>query len=167
MNGCQRHLPPRNYRGSMILRAVAISLLLTCTASAEPVRVNDISVVDGDTIDYRGERYRMIGYDTPEIQTPKRIVGPDEKAVATIAKERFIELLHSGPLDLKEVRCSCPKSTIGTRWCNGGRKCGLLTLSGKNIGDALIAEELALPYICKSRCPPMPDWPHIIKSYNK
>ncbi len=61
------------------------SLLLTFTASAEPVSVDDISVVDGDTIDYRGERYRMIGYDTPEIQTPRRLVGPDEKALATIA----------------------------------------------------------------------------------
>lgn len=110
----------------------------------------------------------MIGYDTPEIKTRRRVVGADEKAVATIAMERFIELLHSGPLDLKEVRCSCPEKTIGTRWCNGGRKCGLLTLNGKNIGDTLIAEELALPYVCgKSKCPPMPDWPRVIENNNK
>lgn len=150
------------------IRIIALSILLTLTASAEPVSVNDISVVDGDTIDYRGERYRMIGYDTPEIKTRRRVVGPDEKAVATIAKERFAALLRSGPLDLKEVRCSCPESAIGTRWCNGGRKCGLLTLNGKNVGDALIAEELALPYVCgKSKCPPMPDWPRVIESYNR
>lgn len=154
--------------GSVIRRLVVLSLLLTFTASAEPVSVNDISVVDGDTIDYRGERYRMIGYDTPEIATRRRVVGPDEKALASIAKERFIELLHSGPLDLMEVRCSCSKSAIGTLWCNGGRKCGLLTLNGKNIGATLIAEELALPYVCgKSKCPPMPDWPHVIENYNK
>jgi endonuclease YncB( thermonuclease family) len=132
----------------MIFRILALSLALTFAASAEPVNVNDISVVDGDTIYYHGERYRMIGYDTPEIQTPRRIVGPDEKALATIAKERFVELLHSGPLDLAEVRCSCPESKIGTEQCNNGRKCGLLTVNGQNIGEILIGEELAMPFVC-------------------
>jgi hypothetical protein len=56
----------------------------------------------------------MIGYDTPEVVTPGRRVGPDERAVATIAKERFVELLGSGSLDLTEVRCSC--STKIARW---------------------------------------------------
>jgi endonuclease YncB( thermonuclease family) len=152
----------------LIIRIIAMSLLLTFAASAEPVSVNDISVVDGDTIDYHGERYRMIGYDTPEISTPRRKVSADEKALATLAKERFVELLKSGPLDLTEVRCSCSESKIGTKQCNNGRKCGLLTLNGKNIGDILIAEELAMPFVCgKSRCPRMPDWPRIIEGYSK
>jgi endonuclease YncB( thermonuclease family) len=56
----------------------------------------DVTVVDGDTVDAHGQRYRMIGYDTPEVVTPRRRVGPDERAVATIAKERFVELLGSG-----------------------------------------------------------------------
>lgn len=153
---------------SLILKIIAVSLLLTFTASAEPVSADDISVVDGDTIDYRGERYRLIGYDTPEISTPRRKVSADEKAVATIAKERFSQLLKSGPLDLTEVRCSCPESKIGTKQCNNGRKCGLLTLNGKNIGDALITEELAMPFVCgKSKCPRMPDWRRIIEGYGK
>lgn len=106
----------------------------------------------------------MIGYDTPEISTPRRKVSADEKAVATIAKERFAELLKSGPLDLTEVRCSCAESKIGTKQCNNGRKCGLLTLNGKNIGEILIAEELAMPFVCDwSRCPHMPDWPQILR----
>jgi hypothetical protein len=80
----------------------------------------------------------------------------------------FVELLKSGALDLTEVRCSCSESKIGTKQCNYGRKCGLLTVNDKNIGDILIAEELAMPFVCsKSKCPRMPDWPRIIENYNK
>ena len=97
----------------------------------------------------------MIGYDTPEVVTPALArVGPDERAVATIAKERFVELLGSGPLDLTEVRCSCSTKKLRDRTCNHHRKCAVLSLNGKNIGDTLIAEELAVPYVCAAtRCP--------------
>jgi hypothetical protein len=92
-------------------------------------------------------------------------VSADERALATIASERLTELLRSGALDLTEVRCSCPVSKIGTKQCNIGRKCGVLTLDGRNIGATLIAEELAVPYKCrKTNCPRMPDWPRIIDS---
>jgi endonuclease YncB( thermonuclease family) len=121
-----------------------------------------------DTIDAHGERYRMIGYDTPEVVTPRRRVGPDERAVATIAKERFVELLNSGPLDLTEVRCSCSAKKLRDGTCNYHRKCAVLSLNGKNIGDTLIAEELAVRYVCSAtRCPRMPDWPSILERQMK
>jgi len=146
------------------LACVAI-FLSGVSLRAEPLSVDAVAVVDGDTIDVGPHRYRLVGFDTPEINTPRRMVYADEKALATIAKERFIELLHSGPLDLTEVACSCPASTIGTKNCNHGRKCGILTLNGKNIGETLIAEELAVPYVCRrTSCPRMPDWPKIIGS---
>jgi hypothetical protein len=65
-------------------------------------------------------------------------VGPDERAVATIAKERFVELLGSGSLDLTEVRCSCSTKKLRDGTCNHHRKCAILSLNGKNIGDTLI-----------------------------
>lgn len=146
--------------------AVFVALLPAVSLQAEPISVDAIAVVDGDTIDVGPHRYRMVGYDTPEINTRRRKVTADERAVATVAKERFAELLRSGPLDLTEVACSCPASTIGTDRCNNGRKCGLLLLNGKNIGKTLIAEELAVPYVCgKTTCPRMPDWPRIIESH--
>jgi endonuclease YncB( thermonuclease family) len=159
--------PAANRGRGMRLFALAFAAILLSVLSlrAEPVSVDAIAVVDGDTIDVGPTRYRMIGYHTPEIKTPRRKVSADEKALATIAKERFIELLHSGPLDLTEVRCSCPADTIGTKLCNGGRKCGILTVNGKNIGDTLIAEELAVPYVCReTSCPRMPKWTKIIES---
>ncbi|MCP3392055.1 hypothetical protein NLM27_25010 [Bradyrhizobium sp. CCGB12] len=51
------------------------------------------------------DRNRMVGYDTPEVRTLRRKVSADEQALPTIAKERFAELLRSGPLDLTEVAC--------------------------------------------------------------
>jgi endonuclease YncB( thermonuclease family) len=141
------------------------SILAAPNLRAAPISAEAITVVDGDTIDLGPQRYRLVGYDTPEIKTPRRRVSAGEKTLATIAKERFIELLHSGTLDLTEVGCSCPASTIGTAKCNYGRKCGMLLLNGKNIGETLIAEELAAPFVCrKTSCPRMPDWPAIIES---
>ncbi|EGP07321.1 SNase-like nuclease [Bradyrhizobiaceae bacterium SG-6C] len=151
----------------MFVRSVLLLLMLASTAWAEPVSVNDIRVKDGDTIYYKDVEYRMVGYDTPEIQTRRRKVGPDERAVASIATERFAELLKSGPLDLTEVECACSAKARREGTCNYGRKCGLLTLNGKNIGDTLIAEELAVPFRCSlSRCEKMPDWPKIIEGWN-
>jgi endonuclease YncB( thermonuclease family) len=143
---------------------IALILLLPPVVQAEPVSVDAITVIDGDTIRIGSDVYRMIGYDTPEVSTPRRKVSPDEKALATEAKKRFNELLNSGPLDLTEVPCSCPASIAGTKKCNHGRKCAILNLNGRNIGDTLIAEELAMPFVCgETRCPKMPDWPKIIE----
>jgi endonuclease YncB( thermonuclease family) len=145
-----------------------IFLTLTYSARADPISVNEIAVVDGDTIDAHGQRYRMVGYDTPEVSTPRRKVGPDERAVAIIAKERFVELLNTGPLDLTEVPCSCSAAKIREGACNHGRKCAILSLNGKNIGETLIVEELAMPFVCSAtRCPRMPNWPLILENQMK
>jgi hypothetical protein len=139
-------------------------MTITWGAFAEAITANDITVVDGDTIDARGQRFRMIGYDTPEVATPRRKVGPDERAAAKIAKERFTELLKGGSLDLTEVPCSCSAAKLRNDKCNHGRKCAVLSLDGKNIGDILIAEELAVSYVCSpTKCPPMPNWPRTLE----
>src|SRR3954468_6636247 len=104
----KRHRPPTGLPSEsglqpgapMLFRLVALWFLLAFPAHAEPINANDISVVDGDTIDVQGSRYRMVGYDTPEISTPRRKVSPGEMSLAVIAKERFSELLRSGSLDL-------------------------------------------------------------------
>ncbi|MHC2284007.1 endonuclease YncB(thermonuclease family) [Bradyrhizobium diazoefficiens] len=149
----------------------ALALMLAfCSGSlrAEPITAAEIAVVDGDTIDAHGQRYRMIGYDTPEVATPRRKVGADERAVAMLAKERLGELLHAGALDLTEVPCSCSKSALNKGTCNHGRKCAVLTLDGKNVGATLISEELAVPYVCSAtRCPRMPNWERILEQQMK
>lgn len=131
--------------------AAVLALLGTSQVRAEPIGVDIIAVVDGDTIDVGPQqpllRCRLVGFDTPEIRTPRRRGAADEKALANLAKQRLIELLHSGPVDLTEVACSCPAATIGARRCNASRKCGILTVNGTNVGATLIAEELAVPFV--------------------
>ncbi|MGC0325014.1 endonuclease YncB(thermonuclease family) [Bradyrhizobium sp. USDA 326] len=152
------------------LMTVLVLMLAFCSGSlrAEPITAAEIAVVDGDTIDAHGQRYRMIGYDTPEVATPRRKVRADERAVALLAKERLGELLHAGTLDLTEVPCSCSKSALINGTCNHRRKCAILSLDGNNIGATLIAEELAVPYVCSAnRCPRMPNWKRILEQQMK
>jgi endonuclease YncB( thermonuclease family) len=147
-------------RWLLILLSLSAATVLRC----EPINPNEIGVVDGDTIDARGSRYRMLGYDTPEIRSRWRRVSPEEKALGERATARLKELLRSGPLDLTEKPCSCPTDAVGTSKCNYSRKCGLLTLDGQNVGDRLIKEGLAVPFICNpTRCPRMPKWDKIIR----
>src|SRR5262245_16136566 len=75
------------------------------------------------------------------------------------ASARLIELLDSGAIDLTEVRCSCTQRAIDKGTCNRGRRCGRLTVNGKDVGDTLIAEGLAVPYHCRAtKCPPQQTW---------
>jgi endonuclease YncB( thermonuclease family) len=138
-------------------------------AGADPIQSSEIRVVDGDTIKARGATYHMIGYDAPETASRWRKVGPDEKALGRLATERFRDLISdAGSLDLREVPCSRPRAKLENGTCNHGRKCGILLRDGKNIGESLIAEELAVPFVCsETRCPKMPHWPGIIERWSK
>ena len=112
-----------------------------------------------DTIDVGPDRYRLVGFDTPEINTPHRKVGPEERALGLKAAARLRQIIASGRLDLEEVRCSCTDQKIADGTCNNGRKCGLLTVDGENVGAALIREGLAKSFVCwPTRCPKMPSW---------
>jgi endonuclease YncB( thermonuclease family) len=151
-------------RGQMIVRAILILFAFVSVAWAAPISRNDIHVKDGDTIYYRDVEYRMIGYGSPETKrVPWRTVSKDEMALGEISKARLEELLKSGPVDLTEVQCSCPAKKIENGTCNHHRLCGILSVNGENVGKSLIAEELAVPFVCgKHRCPKMPDWQKII-----
>lgn len=89
-------------------------------------------VIDGDTIEYNGERVRMVDYDTPEISEPR---CASEYALGQKAKFRLLEILNSGTVD---VRTSGERDT--DRY---GRKLRLVLVDGRSVGDILISEGLA------------------------
>lgn len=65
---------------------------------AETVVPASIYVIDGDTLDFDGERYRLVGYDTPETYHAQ---CDFELALGTAATERLRELVTAGQgLDL-------------------------------------------------------------------
>jgi micrococcal nuclease len=153
--------------------AVALTafLLSTLVSLGDPIDRSEVYVKDGDTIivgpgDERhmsDQEYRLVGFDTPETARGK---CPSEIEKGNRATARLIALLESGKLDLTEIECSCPPGTKPlTKDCNRGRRCGRLTVNGKDVGEILIAEGLAVPYVCdpppatRSRpCPRQKNW---------
>jgi endonuclease YncB( thermonuclease family) len=92
-------------------------------------------VIDGNTIDYKGQLIRMADYDSPEFSEPK---CPYEKTLGHKAKRRLLEFLNSGPIAV---------ATTGDRDLDrDGRRLRLVTVSGLSVGNYLIGEGLAVPW---------------------
>lgn len=56
-----------------------------------------------------------------------------------------------------QVQCACRPGTEGTKKCNYGRSCGVLQIDGRDVGQILIGEGLAVPFECgETTCPKTP-----------
>lgn len=115
------------------------------------------SITDGDTVKLHGRSKgtRLVGFNTPETYRPR---CDRELALGQQATLRLEALLRNADqVDLQLVACACPPGTQGTDACNFGRSCGVLRVDGRDVGDILIAEGLAVPFHCGSTsCPRMP-----------
>ncbi|MGO8036159.1 thermonuclease family protein [Rhizobium leguminosarum] len=114
------------------------------------------SVTDGDTVHVAGERAgtRLVGFNTPEKFSPQ---CEYERKLGERASSRLRELVKSPNLQLTKVPCACPAGSEGTDACNHGRSCGVLKVDGRDVGQILIGEGLAVPFICEgNRCPRTP-----------
>ena len=139
------------------LLLVCLLLLVTWSATAEPVSPGAIQVIDGDTISAQGKTVRLVGFNTPEAGMNSGCEA--ERTLAARATAKLRQLVADGGLDLTLVRCSCPTGTEGTAACNRGRACGVLKAAGRDMAAALIAEGLARPYHCsRDRCPRREPW---------
>lgn len=96
---------------------------------------SQIRVVDGDTIEHAGRKYRLTGYDTPETHFSE---CSSEKALGDRATRRLRQLID----DAKSVRLEPERGT--DRY---GRGLGKLLIDGQDAGDLLISEGLARPYL--------------------
>lgn len=150
--------------------AVPMLLFVASSVFADPISRDQIFVKDGDTI-IKGEpdlrysadqEYRLVGYDAPETTRGR---CPVEIEMGNRAAGRLISLLESGNLDLTELPCSCCPGTFLTKACNAGRRCGRLTVNGKDVAETLIAEGLAVRFICsETSCPQQKSWCQMAKS---
>lgn len=124
---------------------------------AEPISPDRIRVIDGDTIRIDGTRpdHRLVGFNAPETRRAKTEY---ERNLGGIATFRLREIVRAGNLDYSRVGCSCKPGTEGTPWCNWGRFCGTLKSNGIDVGQILISEELAVPFVCgPTSCPKTPN----------
>jgi endonuclease YncB( thermonuclease family) len=113
-----------------------------------------VAVVDGDTVRVSGKLTRLVGFNTPETFEP---LCAAERRLGQRATARLRQLTSSGAVEFAEVPCACRPGTEGTSACNYGRACGVLRVNGRDVGQTLIAEGLAVPFVCTgSGCPPTP-----------
>ncbi|MEI9409910.1 thermonuclease family protein [Mesorhizobium salmacidum] len=126
------------------------------TGGRVPLARSQFTITDGDTIrlDGTAKGTRLVGFNAPESIEPRCAVEAD---LGRRAKARLTELVASAKLELEMIPCSCPVGAEGTDHCNYGRSCGSLFANGQDVGDALISEGLAVPFICgATSCPPTP-----------
>ena len=90
-----------------------------------------VSVIDGDTFHYGGDKIRIADIDTPEVRGRCAY----EKALAAQATQRLEELLAAGPFELQPIP--------GRDEDRYGRKLRVVTRNGRSLGDRLVAEGLA------------------------
>jgi endonuclease YncB( thermonuclease family) len=84
-----------------------------------------ITVIDGDTIVASGRKVRLVGFDAPESGLLAQC--PRERDLSERATARLKTFIAGGGLELRLVPCACPPGSEGTRYCNHGRACGVLT----------------------------------------
>ena len=126
--------------------AIAIAAcLLAASACAPHAHVAaGMRVIDGDTIDWNGTRWRMSNYDTPEINGHCQ----HERDLAWRAKHRLQDLLR-GPFTVTPVRC-----WHGYTRDRYGRRYAVVRVAGQDVGDILIRERLAVSFPQPSRWRP-------------
>lgn len=102
----------------------------------------------------RGRDVRLVSFNAPETN---RAECKAERALGKRAMRRLRELVRTERLDFEFVACACRPGTYGTSECNYGRRCGTLKAGGRDVGDLLIREKLAVSFVCgTSACPPTP-----------
>jgi endonuclease YncB( thermonuclease family) len=108
--------------------AIVLALLVSAgTASAATI------LIDGDTFVLDGERIRILEIDTPET---RGATCENELILGLKAKQRLRELLDSGPLTIVRENKDY--------W---GRTLAYVYAGEVNVGEALLKEGHALPYV--------------------
>lgn len=122
---------------------------------ASAFATQSFTVTDGDTIRLDdGTRVRLNGFNAPESRDPQ---CDREAVLGNRAKERLEELVATGRTRVSQVPRACKPGTEGTDKCNYGRSCGMLQVDGRDVGQILISEGLAVLFVCgKERCPKTP-----------
>jgi endonuclease YncB( thermonuclease family) len=111
-------------------------------------------VIDGDTIATNGRTIHLVGFIAPEMQSAQ---CQAERDLGVKASRRMRDLVSAGGLDYSPVPCSCPTTLLGGWVCSVARTCGALKAKGRDVGDILVAEGLAIPFSCDGmQCPKAP-----------
>jgi endonuclease YncB( thermonuclease family) len=107
---------------TVLVSATILALSAALIGYAGSLRpASGFRAVDGDTVSVREQPklLLLVGLDAPE--TGNRARCDAERALGEKAKARLQQLVNTGTtVKLREVPCSCPPGTLGTRQCNHG-----------------------------------------------
>jgi len=133
--------------------AICATLALPLPARAdEPPLTGVITVIDGDTVELGGHRWRLDGIDAPEIH---RAQCPRERERGIVGAARLIALLaERGPARIEPSRSRSGRIQSG----GFGRRLGRLMLGdGTAWADLAIREGHAVAWSYR-HTPARPDW---------
>jgi endonuclease YncB( thermonuclease family) len=119
------------------MRAEILALAFLFTTAAQAA---DITIVDGDTFDYDGERIRVISLDTPEAGGRADCLA--ERMLGTLATQRAAALLYSGKVEIDRRGRD-----------QYGRTLAAVTIDGQDMAQTLIREGYGRPWRGRSE-----DW---------
>ena len=120
------------FRTFVLGLALATSSFGMC--HADTISGREIYVIDGDTIDYRDTRYRLVGLDTPETY---RHQCDYELALGNTATTRLRSLVTGGQIVDLRVQPGLDRY---------GRSLARLYVGGTDIADTLVSEGRARRY---------------------
>ena len=109
--------------------------ILSLTLFATPANAQNWRVVDGDTIELNGETVRIANIDTPEI---KHAQCDAERRLGRVAKAELGRILAKG-----EITLTRGDPETGRQTDKYGRTLGVVAVDGHDVGDELVARELA------------------------
>lgn len=127
-------------RWSAVMSAGAVLLALGLVVALAP---RPVTVIDGDTVDRWPYRYRLLGFDAPEI---RRARCPSERQRGHEAKARLAELVASAQ------RVEIVSAGRRDQW---GRTLARLEIDGRDLAAIAVAEGWAAPYSGRG---PRHDW---------
>ena len=118
----------------LLFLLMTISIAWAAPIQAEQINARSIYVIDGDTIDINGARYRLVGFDTPETYRPQ---CDYEKALGNQATARLKQLINGIAIIDLAVQPGRDKY---------GRGLARMFVGGRDVGTTLINEGLARAY---------------------
>ncbi|MFA3919383.1 thermonuclease family protein [Ruegeria hyattellae] len=122
----------------LLLSCAVLAGLLTAKQhlgyTAKVLSATEVFAIDGDTIDHGDDRYRLMGFDTPETFRPQ---CDAEKALGFKTKARLAELIETAGQIKLIIE---PELDLHDRFLAVGR------VDGQDVGTILISEGLARPY---------------------
>lgn len=115
--------------------ALALAALACLALAAFTVTDNDVRVIDGDTIEVRGERVRLHGIDAPERDQSCQDGGGRSYPCGQHARVSLALILAS-----RKVECSIETKD------RYGRLVGICTVDGHDIGEAMVRAGWAVDF---------------------